>query len=82
MITTASEYAPYLPPPQSAQVEAEVAPTAAENLPASQSLQTDAPAAEYLPETQSAQLEEPAVAWKLAGTWLYLPAGHDVQAAA
>jgi hypothetical protein len=47
-----------------------------------QSLQTDAPAAEYLPETQSAQLEEPAVAWKLAGTWLYLPAGHDVQAAA
>ena len=62
MITSASEYAPYLPPPQSAQVEAEVAPTAAENLPALQSLQTDAPAAEYLPAaSQLVQMVDAAI---------------------
>jgi hypothetical protein len=50
--------AEYLPAPQSAQVEATLAPTASENLPAVQLVQTlEASAAEYLPAPQSAQVE-------------------------
>jgi len=44
--------AEYLPAAQSAQVEAAVAPTAAENLPAAQSVQTVEASAEYLPAPQ------------------------------
>jgi len=42
----------YLPAMQSRQVSTAVAPTAEETLPASQSVQTEAPAAEYLPARQ------------------------------
>ena len=63
--------AEYFPVSQSVQT-AEAADAA--YVPATQSLQADAPAAEYLPAVQSAQLEEPAVVWNL-------PAGHAVQQA-
>jgi hypothetical protein len=53
----------YLPAPQSAQVAATLAATAAENLPASQLAQTDeAAAAEYLPASQLVQAVDPAAA--------------------
>jgi len=46
-----------LPAPQSTQVEAAVAPTAAENLPATQLLHSvEAVAAEYLPAIHAVQL--------------------------
>jgi hypothetical protein len=53
VLTVEGFAAEYLPAPQSAQVEAAVAPTAAENLPATQLVQTvEAAAAEYLPAPQ------------------------------
>jgi hypothetical protein len=56
--TVEASAAEYLPASQSAQVEATLAPTASENLPAAQSVQTvEASAAEYLPAPQSAQVE-------------------------
>jgi hypothetical protein len=52
--TVEASAAEYLPASQSAQVEATLAPTASENLPAAQSVQTvEASAAEYLPAPQS-----------------------------
>jgi len=62
--------AAYVPAPQSAQVEATVAPIAAENLPAVQLVQTvEALTSEYVPALQSAQVEA-------FTAFLYFPAGH------
>jgi hypothetical protein len=63
--------AAYFPATQVAQVEA--TPTAAENLPASHSLQAVAPAAEILPATHAAQRTA-------ADAFEYEPAWHDEQA--
>ena len=60
----------YLPGPQSVQMEAALAPTAAESLPATHSVQTVAAlASEYFPAPQLSQPELPAVAE-------YFPASH------
>jgi hypothetical protein len=74
--TLEAEAAEYLPAPQSAQVEATLAPTASENLPAVQLAQTvEASAAEYVPAPQSmhvAATEAPEVVE-------YVPAPQSVQ---
>ena len=65
-----------LPASQMAQVEATVAPTAAENLPAVQLVQLEAPtAAEYVPAVQLVQAEAPVNA-------MYVPEGHNKQVVA
>ncbi len=46
--------------PPHVRVKATLAPTAAESLPAAQSVQTEAPAPEYLPAAQAVQTEAPA----------------------
>jgi hypothetical protein len=62
----------YLPAPQLAQVEAAVAPTAAENLPASQLVQpVEAMDAEYFPSSHFLQVE--------ALQFAYLPAPQSAQ---
>jgi hypothetical protein len=72
--TVAALAAEYVPAPQSAQVEDTTAPTAAENLPATQSVQTVAAlASEYFPASQlSHAVLTPAVA-------LYFPASQLAQ---
>ena len=65
--------AEYLPAAQSEQLPTAVAPSAAENLPAAQLVQTEAPAAaEYLPAAQSVQTVEVVPA-------AYLPAPQSEQ---
>ena len=63
----------YLPGPQSVQMEAALAPTAAESLPATHSVQTVAAlASEYLQAPQSVQTVAPEMGE-------YFPAPHGVQ---
>jgi hypothetical protein len=58
--------------PQLIQLLSSEAPTVIENLPAGQSLQTEAPVIEYLPAGQLVHTEEPV-------TDLYLPPAHFTQ---